>query len=75
MTRNNNLLLACLFIFSAILLYGVDGSDNVIFNLKLFILDIWRNLCARMGGTFGCFLDVLPPNLGGKGNSCITTGY
>ncbi|CAH8583325.1 unnamed protein product [Heterobilharzia americana] len=69
----NNLLLGTLFIYTVILLQGVSGdAKDAIFDLRLFIVELWVNLCSRLGETFSCFLKVLPTTLGGENKSCIT---
>nr|CAH8866344.1 unnamed protein product [Trichobilharzia regenti] len=67
-------LLGYFIIFLTILLNNVNGqdADQVIFNLKKFILDIWLALCTRLGETWGCLLDALSVQLGGKGRTCIS---
>nr|CAH8866372.1 unnamed protein product [Trichobilharzia regenti] len=59
-------------IFLTLLLNGVNGQMGVIFDLKMFILDIWKTFCYRLVDTWGCFLDALPTELGGKNSTCIS---
>nr|CAH8866370.1 unnamed protein product [Trichobilharzia regenti] len=55
-----------------LLLHEVSGQEAVVFNLKGFILDVWLALCLRLNDTWGCFLNALPPLLGGKNRTCIS---
>nr|CAH8866338.1 unnamed protein product [Trichobilharzia regenti] len=64
-------LLGFIIIFLTILLNEVNGQA-VVFNLKEFLLDIWKALCTRLGETWGCLLDALPKTLGGNDSPCIS---
>ncbi|CAH8605981.1 unnamed protein product [Schistosoma bovis] len=66
----SNFLLSIVFILPIFLLNGVN-ADKGVFDLVEFIVELWKNFCGQLSGTFRCFLDGMDPTIGGKGHSCI----
>ncbi|CAH8608917.1 unnamed protein product [Schistosoma margrebowiei] len=56
---------------SLIFLEGINEvtGEGVIFDLRTFFLECWLNLCFRLKGTFGFFLEDLKKEYGGQRNS------
>nr|CAH8866362.1 unnamed protein product [Trichobilharzia regenti] len=64
--------LGFVIVFITVVLSEVNGQQQaVVFNLRDYLLDIWRAFCYRMVQTWGCFLDWLSPDLGGKNSTCL----
>ncbi|CAH8612960.1 unnamed protein product [Schistosoma margrebowiei] len=68
-----NFLLSIVFILPIFFLNGVN-ADKRVFDLVEFIVELWKNFCWQLSGTFKCFLDRMDPAIGGKGYSCIGKG-
>ncbi|CAH8623189.1 unnamed protein product [Schistosoma haematobium] len=69
----SNFLLSIVFILPIFSLNGVN-ADKGVFDLVEFIVELWKNFCGRLSGTFKCLLDGMDPTIGGKGHSCIGKG-
>uniref|UniRef100_A0A5K4FFS4 Uncharacterized protein n=1 Tax=Schistosoma mansoni TaxID=6183 RepID=A0A5K4FFS4_SCHMA len=64
------MLLHFLLLFSVFLFHYVDATGKV-FDLVELIVQFWKDFCKGLGGTMGCFLDVMPIEIGGKNKSCL----
>ncbi|CAH8863275.1 unnamed protein product [Trichobilharzia szidati] len=63
-----------LIVFSITLLPVVncDGMLTTIFDLRLYLVNIWTNFCTRLADTINCLLGILPPYLGGNNQICLS---
>nr|CAH8866368.1 unnamed protein product [Trichobilharzia regenti] len=63
--------LGFLILFLTILLNEVNGQMAAQGQMGV-IFDLKKALCYRLVDTWGCFLDALPRELGGKQKTCIS---
>ncbi|CAH8586291.1 unnamed protein product [Heterobilharzia americana] len=58
------------FVLSLLSVQNVKGGsgNNTVFDLVLFITEVWNNFCSRSAGTVSYLLKNLPKSLGGDGN-------